>query len=136
MHRPARLFAFFSALVLSAGAAGAQSVSSLREDLARAIDALPDTARQKEALRQVARAIGATLEVDTADSAALQATATGLNAAINCAWSVYPPEIAPRRIEEVSRHVVNSEARRLAHDRYNLARSGSVIALPQGNTCK
>lgn len=136
MQLQTRVLALFSALVLSPCAASAQDVPRLRHDLVQQIEALPDTPPQKAALRQLAGALEATLEVNSADQTALQAAAAGLNAAINCAWSVYAPEVAPKRIEEVTRHAVDTRARKEAYARYNQARSGSVISLPNHDTCR
>ena len=108
----------------------------VRDDLERYIAALPDTADQKASLRQLAKSIDSTLVVDTTNETALRAAANELNEAINCVWSNYPADVAPKRVEEMRRLAVNTRERFNAYAKYNQARSGAVIALPKGNTCK
>lgn len=108
----------------------------VRDDLERYIDALPDSDPQKKALRQLAHALDLTLVVDLTNEAALRAAAAELSDSINCAWKVYPPETAPKRVEEVRRYAVNTRQRFEAYEKYNQARSGAVIAIPSGDTCK
>lgn len=115
---------------------GAVEAADGKDDLGRHIDALPDTPAQKSALRQLRRALDAILAVDTSDPVALRAVAAGLSDAVHCAWSVYPPETAPKRVEEMRRRVVNTRERLEAYAKYNQARSGAVVALPAGDSCR
>lgn len=108
----------------------------VRDDLERHIGSLPDSAQQKSAMRGMARALDSTLVVDVNNEASLRAAAIGLSETINCAWEVYPTDQASKRVEEIRRLAVNTKERFNAYAKYNQARSGSVIAIPSGSTCK
>lgn len=112
------------------------NADGVRDDLERYIAALPDTTSQKSSLRQLAKSIDSTLVADTTNSVALRAASSELTDSINCVWSVYPTESAPKKVEEIRRLAVNTRERYNAYAKYNQARSGAVIALPSGGTCK
>lgn len=112
------------------------NTDGVRDDLERHIGSLQDNSQQKAALRQLAKSLDSTLTVDTANETALRSAANELTEAINCVWETYPAETAPNKVEELRRLAVNTRARFEAYAKYNQARSGSVIALPSGSTCK
>ncbi|WP_157758975.1 hypothetical protein [Cystobacter fuscus] len=109
--------------------------NGVRDELDAYIDAKPDTAAQKKSLRQLSAALSGTLIVDTTRQAALHEAASRLNAGINCVFSHYDAETATKRAAEMEKVSVDTRARVDAYTRYNTARSGSVMALPEGDTC-
>jgi hypothetical protein len=116
---------------------GDVNADGVRNDLERYIAALPDTAVQKASLRQLAKSIESTLVVDTTNETAMRGAGTELTEAINCVWSKYPADLAPKRVEEIRGLAVNTRERFNAYAKYNQARSGTVVvALPSGSGCK
>ncbi|OJH33982.1 hypothetical protein BON30_45845 [Cystobacter ferrugineus] len=109
--------------------------NGVRDDLDAYIDAKPDTVAQKKALRQLSAALSGTLIVDATRETALREAASRLSDGINCVWRNYDAATAMKRVEEMEKVGMNTRARVDAYDRYNTARSGSVMSLPEGDTC-
>ena len=112
------------------------NADGIRDDLERFVSGSTDTPSQKASLRQLAKALDITLTVDTANDDALRIASGELTEAINCVWANYSATAAPAKVEELRRLAVNTRERYDSYVRYNQARSGAVIALPSGGTCK
>lgn len=107
----------------------------LRDDLARHISSLQENESQKSALRQLARAISATLTVDLTRDVDVRNVSRALVEAVNCTWDRYPGIEADEAIRRIRSVVVNTKARFDAYERYNAKRDGTVTTLPDGDTC-
>jgi hypothetical protein len=79
--------------------------------------------------------VSGTLIVDTTREAALREVASKLTDSINCVWRNHDQATASVRVEEMEKVSVNTRARADAYIKYNTARSGTVMALPEGDTC-
>lgn len=110
--------------------------NGVRDDLDAYIAGLPDTALEKSALAQMARSINSTMTVDVTNDTALGVAAEGLRDAVNCIWRRYVPTAASKKVDEIRKIMVNTRQRYDAYARYNLARSGSVVDIPTGDTCR
>ncbi|MET0404997.1 MAG: hypothetical protein ABW123_21455 [Cystobacter sp.] len=109
--------------------------NGVRDDLDAAIEAKPDTAVQKKALRQFAAALSGTLLAATRDGAAVREAASRLDAGLNCVFMHYDGTTAATRSTELEKASMNTRQRINAYAKYNSARSGSVTPLPEGDTC-
>lgn len=110
--------------------------NGVRDDVERYIAQLPDAQVEKRALTQLSRALSAAITADTANDAQLRAAGGALVDSINCVWRVYPAEVASDKVEAIRKVTINTRERFEAYGRYNRARSGSVVTLESGDTCK
>jgi hypothetical protein len=108
----------------------------IRADIETYIDGLPDTAIQKHALRQTAKAFTLVLSANPADRAALNVAAAKLSDASSCIFSRYDEFQAPKRARELERRHINTRQRQVAYHTYNSARSGSITLSPLGDGCE
>jgi hypothetical protein len=110
--------------------------NGIRDDVDSYIASLPITPEQKKGVEQAARALQATLLVDTDDSNALRQSDTATDRAAQCLRLKFPDinqyaSIATR-IEGVT---FNTKERSMIYIQYNEALSGSVSKLLTGDTC-
>ena len=134
------------AIAASSGAAKASPHRSMppagensgerRDDVEAYIDSLPDTAEQKQALRQTATALGSALSANVRDGAQLGASSAKISSASSCLFSRYPSAMANKRAREIERMLVNTKQRADAYEAYNLALSGSSSQAPRGDGCE
>ena len=110
--------------------------NGVRDDIDAYIAALPDTATQKSSLAQMAKSIDSTMTADVSNDASLRAAAAALSDAVNCIWSRYDPAAAGAKVEEIRKIMVNTRPRYDVYARYNQARSGAVVSIPAGDTCR
>lgn len=101
----------------------------VRDDVAAFIAALPNTALQKKALEQVARAVTGTLVVDVDHEEKLRLAGRALAEAVACTSHQYG-DGATDKVMRIESLMVNTPERLDAYERYNKARSGSVSTLP------
>jgi len=108
----------------------------VRDDIATYVASLPDAPTQKSALLQTHKAFVAALQAGLADSTT---TAEGASLkmanAVNC-LSVQYPDGYDQRIREMRRNTVNTKKRFDAYMEYTKKIDGSVLTLPEGNTCE
>jgi hypothetical protein len=110
--------------------------NGIRDDVDNYIASLPITAEQKRAVEQLARALQATLLVDTADSNALRQASSAISRAVQCTTFKFPDINQDRsiytRIEGIT---FNTKERSAIYIQYNEALSGSVFKDLTGDTC-
>jgi hypothetical protein len=109
--------------------------NGVRDDIDRFIAALPDSAAQKSALTQLAKALQSTLSADTTGNASTAAVSAALARGVTCIWSRYDRDHAPVKVQTLQEITVNTKLRYDAYRAYNVARNGSVVSLPKGVTC-
>lgn len=110
--------------------------NGVRDDMDVYIAGLSDTAPQKGALVQMARAINRTMTVEVTNDTSLSVAAADLRDAVNCIWSRYDPTAANTKVGDMRKLMVNTRLRYDAYGRYNQARNGAVVDLPAGDTCR
>ncbi|MEO6965106.1 MAG: hypothetical protein ABI076_04315 [Acidobacteriaceae bacterium] len=108
--------------------------NGVRDDLDKYIAALPDTAAQKKALIQLAKAIQTTLTIDTTNAAALSAASLALNRGTACIFQVYPAN-QPAKAYLMEELTVNTMMRLKAYELYNAARNGTTVAMETSSVC-
>jgi hypothetical protein len=89
---------------------------------------------------QAARALQATLLVDTQDITAAKTASRQVMYSIKCIFSRFPgPPSSPdpdRVVDELEGVTTNTKARLLAYLAYNKALDGTSGSLPEGDTCE
>lgn len=95
---------------------------------------------QQAAVLQHARAMQVVLLVNPQDTAALRRASAHVTESISCIFNRFPgyPEVPdPGKVsEEIVRITVNTSPRQRAYGAYNRALSGSVMSLPNHDTCQ
>lgn len=111
--------------------------NGIRDDIDAYIATLPYTEVQKKAVQQDARVIGETLTVDKTDKVALVSVGEKMARAVNCIHDQFPAGTgqASKLSADNEKMIVNTKARFMEYEKYNSARSGSVMRLPDGDTC-
>lgn len=123
-------------LDISASVAGTDAnQNGIRDDIDAFIAARPDSAGQKAALSQYAKALQTTLLIDTTQASADSAAAVEIGRSIACIWSVYDPATAYQMSKDLQKYTVNTLPRIKAYDRFNFSMSGSVLTAPTGVVC-
>ncbi|MBG6221837.1 MULTISPECIES: hypothetical protein [unclassified Janthinobacterium] len=112
------------------------NANGIRDDIETHINSMPDTATQKNALRQTAQAFTSVLTTNLADSSALTASSTKLSNASSCLFSRYPSPLASKRAREMEKLHINTRQRFDAYDAYNAALSGTTSLAPAGDGCE
>ena len=113
--------------------------NGVRDDIDAYIEKNFPVAAEKKAALQVAQSLQKKLLVDKADSDALEAVSNAGVRAFNCASNVFAGPDGMKRMSMMSKEIIslttNTKIRLLAYLEYNKARSGSVIDIPDGDTC-
>lgn len=113
--------------------------NGIRDDIDAYIATLPYTEVQKKAVQQDARAIAATLTVDTNDSTTLNIVGEKMMRAVNCIVDTLDTSNNLQPADQISssleKMTINTKIRFKQYEKYNSARSGSVTDLPDGDTC-
>jgi hypothetical protein len=123
-------------LDISASVAGPDAnQNGVRDDIDAFIAARPDSAGQKAALSQYAKALQTTLLIDTTQPSADSAAAVEIGRSIACIWSAYDPATAYQMTKDLQKYTVNTLPRIKAYDRFNFSMSGSVLTAPTGVVC-
>lgn len=113
--------------------------NGVRDDLDNYIDGLPDTARQKQALRQEFAMLRGLTLLDTTDTTAVLDGMRRSIAAISCMYARYGDNEAAlrsERIRDVERYSINTKERFMAYARFNSAASGHSAVMPRGDGCE
>ena len=110
--------------------------NGIRDDIDAYIATLPYTEAQKKAIQQDARALTATLIIDTNDSVALKTAGEKIMRAVNCAFDKFDLQTADQVTNDMEKMTINTKNRFMQYEKYNSARSGSVTSLPSGDTCE
>ncbi|MDP3465785.1 MAG: hypothetical protein Q8R86_08460 [Sulfuricurvum sp.] len=110
--------------------------NGIRDDIDAYIATLPYTEVQKKAVQQDARALTATLIIDTNDSVALKTAGEKIMRAVNCIFDKFDLQIADQVTNDMEKMTINTKNRFMQYEKYNSARSGSVTSLPSGDTCE
>lgn len=113
------------------------NANGIRDDIETYVAALPDSASQKAALLQAAKALGTAMTVGavTTDSATLQGISTAIGRAVHCIWTRYDSSVAGDRVTAMRNLVVNTQQRFAAYEQYNTKRSGTESRGPSGDSC-
>jgi hypothetical protein len=110
--------------------------NGIRDDVDSYIATLPIAAEQKRAVEQDARALQATLLVDTNNSDALRQASSNISRAVRCLGirfsDLYQRRSIGTRIEAIT---FNTKERSTIYMHYNEALSGSVFQSLTGDTC-
>jgi hypothetical protein len=109
--------------------------NGIRDDIDAYIATLPYTEVQKKAVKQHAKALSASLTVDTTDKTALAKVADDMSRA---SWCVYTKlsDSTPSKIKsDNEKMIVNTKNRFLQYEKFNSALSGGVFASPGGDGC-
>lgn len=109
--------------------------NGIRDDIDAYIATLPYTEVQKKAVKQHAKALSASLTVDTTDKTALLKVADDMSRA---SWCVYTKlsDSTPSKIKsDNEKMIVNTKNRFLQYEKFNSALSGGVFASPSGDGC-
>lgn len=92
-------------------------------------------ARPQSLLCQTSRAPWTIVTRSVLERAVTTPFPSRLTDSINCVWRNYDQATASVRVEEMEKVSVNTRSRADAYIKYNTARSGTVMALPEGDTC-
>ncbi|MDP9043247.1 MAG: hypothetical protein M3O01_00420 [Pseudomonadota bacterium] len=109
----------------------------IRDDIDRYINTLPDSEREKNALRQKAAALQATLVEDISNDVIRARVSREIMKSTDCITTVYngSDRKGYKRGSELQKLTVNTPQRLRAYARFNQAMSGSVTKMPEGNNC-
>jgi len=113
--------------------------NGIRDDLDTIIQNTYTQPAQRKAAEQYAAVAQAQLLVDTNDKAAVKALSVRSARAINCLAQQFGTMQAPRFSdvrEMFSSYTADTKARKLAQLAYSKALDGTVVSLPEGNTCE
>lgn len=102
----------------------------VRADVVNYINALPDSAKQKNALTQHAAALALSLTVNTTNTAALNAADTQLMNSMVCLFARYGAEMATSKGTMVEKITVNTVNRFRAYEKFNAAVSEIAVKTP------
>ncbi len=111
--------------------------NGIRDDIDRYINTLPDSEREKNALRQKAAALQATLVEDISNAVIRARVSREIMKSTDCITTVYngSDRKGYKRGSELQKLTVNTPQRLRAYARFNQAMSGSVTKMPEGNNC-
>jgi hypothetical protein len=111
--------------------------NGVRDDIEAYVASLPDSAAQKAALLQTAKALGAALTAggSATDNTTLQGVGTAIGRAVHCIWTRYDSSVAGDRVTTIRNLVVNTQQRFTAYEQYNTKRSGTESRGPSGDSC-
>lgn len=109
--------------------------NGIRDDIDAYIATLPYTEVQKKAVKQHAKALSASLTVDTTDKVALLKVADDMSRASWCLYTKLTEESADKAHSENEKMIVNTKNRFLQYEKFNSALSGSVSESPAGDGC-
>jgi hypothetical protein len=111
--------------------------NGVRDDIDAYIDSLPDSAVQKQALRQTSRAIGTAIVAGptTATPSALKTITVAIGRGVHCIWSRYDSSTAPNKVSQIEKVTANTRQRVDAYDQYNSKISGTSSRVPNGDSC-
>ncbi len=108
--------------------------NGVRDDIDGYINDLPDTPKQKSAMRQATRAIAATLTVDF-DDESLQRVADKVSQSIRCLYAQYG-QGRTDRAQLIEKLVLNTSNRSVAFDEYTAATASLVPVVAQAEPCE
>lgn len=113
--------------------------NNIRDDIDRIISRAYTNEKQRKAAIQVARALQASLLIDTSNIAAVKVIDREISRAINCVYSSFdgtrtkqPAQV----IQELESITANTKERLRAYLQFNKALDGTSSALPEGDTCE
>ncbi len=109
--------------------------NGVRDDIDAYIEALPDTAAQKSALKQKSSVLTKAMMVDVKNQTALLGVSRELGAAAACNHAKYEPAIAIKKGAEMEKLTINTKQRFDAYAKFSKALSGTTFVLPQGDGC-
>ncbi len=109
--------------------------NGIRDDIDAYIATLPYTEVQKKAVKQHAKALSASLTVDTTDKTALLKVADDMSRASWCTFTKLGGEVAPKIKADNEKMIVNTKIRFNEYEKFNSALSGGVFASPSGDGC-
>jgi hypothetical protein len=111
--------------------------NKVRDDIDHYIDTLPDSAPQKGALRQTAKAIERAMQVGASNAtpSELKEVAIALGRSVHCIFTRYDESIEHTKSATIEKLMVNTRTRFDAYDLYNSKRSGTSMRMPRGDTC-
>ncbi len=112
--------------------------NGVRDDIEAWIVAMPISEAQKKGAMQSARAQQRMLVVDLTDRLALQSAADQMAASVVCLSDVFSPNRQDGRSlsSKIEAVTANTRERARRYLDYSKALHGSVISLPNGNTCE
>lgn len=113
-----------------------QDRDGIRDDVQKFILALPDTAEQKKALRQLSRSIddAMLLGIAASDDESIEAASLSLSLAVRC-LSISYAEGSLERLKQMESQMTNTRARFEAYDSFNRKLDGTVDVMSNENTC-
>ncbi len=109
--------------------------NGIRDDIDAYIATLPYTEVQKKAVKQHAKALSASLTVDTTDKVALLKVADNMSRASWCVYTKLVETYASKIKADNEKMIVNTKNRFLQYEKFNSALSGGVFASPSGDGC-
>lgn len=109
--------------------------NGIRDDIDAYIATLPYTDVQKKAVQQHAKALSASLTVDTSDKAALFKVADDMSRASKCVYKKLTDNTPSKIKSDNEKMIVNTKNRFLQYEKFNSALSGGVFASPDGDGC-
>lgn len=110
--------------------------NGIRDYIETAIDTLEINDNQKDAVKFSAKALQKTILIDVGDDAALKASSEQLMASIGCMSLRFADyEDNESLFFSLEDETFDTEARKAAYSRYNIAQSGATVTLPTGNPC-
>jgi hypothetical protein len=111
--------------------------NGVRDDIDRYIDDLPDSAAQKNSLKQIARALGTAIQAGVANvtDTRLGEISALIGRAVKCIWQRYDVSSAPGKVTTLEKLMANTRTRFDAYDAYNTKVSGRSSRLPRGVVC-
>lgn len=110
--------------------------NGVRDDLDAYIDALPDSAEQKAALKQSSRALRNALLIDLTDTNERTRVSKEIMNSVFCMGDRYPgPEVSDK-IDDIEKFTINTKERFLAYDKYNASVNGTSTVAPRENACE
>jgi hypothetical protein len=110
------------------------NANGVRDDVETLIAAQSDSAGQKASELQLAKALQATLLVDTTNAEATATVALNLNRGVTDIWSNYSSDVASGKVKWLQQITVNTMQRLTAYEDFNHAMDGTVIHVPKAVT--
>jgi hypothetical protein len=107
------------------------NANGVRDDVETLIAAQSDSAAQKASELQLAKALQATLLVDTTNAEATATVALNLNRGVTDIWSNYSSDVASGKVKWLQQITVNTMQRLTAYEDFNHAMDGTVIHVPK-----
>lgn len=109
--------------------------NGIRDDINAWIDSKPVSVPQKKALVQHAQALQISITADPTDPSVVKNTGVIIVRSVNCIFSRFSTAQAIKIAADLKKNTFNTKERFLAISKMSEAANGSVLHMPDGDTC-